>query len=95
MPAKDPPTRIKVALRGHQRTTDPIERLKTSRRIREAAEELEAEAIEDARQSGATWREIGIYYGLTKQGAQQRFGAASPRHPTVRHKKAGRSTADV
>jgi hypothetical protein len=61
-----------------------------SRRIREAAEELEADAIEQARHSGATWREIGSCYGLTKQGAQQRFRTASKNEPTSKHKKSAR-----
>jgi hypothetical protein len=33
-------------------------------------------ADEAARKAGATWLEIGARYGLTKQGAQQRFRAA-------------------
>jgi hypothetical protein len=28
-----------------------------------------------ARKAGATWNEIGACYGLSKQGAQQRFRA--------------------
>ena len=73
MSAKDPSTRIKAALRAHQQTTEPLQKLKLSQRIREAAEELEAEAIEEARFNGTTWRDIGACYGLSKQGAQQRF----------------------
>jgi hypothetical protein len=42
----------------------------------DAAEELEAAQVEAARKAGATWNEIGASYGLTKQGAQQRFRAA-------------------
>ena len=37
---------------------------------------LEAAQVEAARKAGATWLEIGAIYGLTKQGAQQRFRAA-------------------
>ena len=93
MPARDPSRKIKVALRARQQATDPIERLKASLRIREAAEALEAEAIEEARQNGATWREIGSYYGLTKQGAQQRFRTAPQQQPTLTRKKATRGRA--
>jgi hypothetical protein len=50
-------------------------RLDLIRRVREAAEELEAAHVEAARAAGATWSEIGAAYGLTKQGAQQRFRA--------------------
>ncbi len=80
MPAKDPSSRIKLALCAHQQATDPIEKLKLSRRLREAAEALEAKAVGEARRNGATWSEIGSYYGLTKQGAQQRFRTV-PQHP--------------
>ena len=51
-------------------------RLDAARRLREAAEELEAAQVEAARKAGATWLEIGECYGLTKQGAQQRFRTA-------------------
>ena len=37
---------------------------------------LKAAQVEAARKAGATWIEIGACYGLTKQGAQQRFRAA-------------------
>ncbi len=53
-----------------------IGRLEAARRLREAAEDLEAAEVEAARKAGATWNEIGACYGLTKQGAQQRFRAA-------------------
>jgi hypothetical protein len=36
-------------------------------------EALEADTVADARAAGATWGEIGALYGLSKQGAQQRF----------------------
>ena len=52
---------------------DPITRLDAVRRGREALEELELKTVTDARAAGATWREIGALYGLSKQGAQQRF----------------------
>jgi hypothetical protein len=45
------------------------------RRLREAAEALEAAQVRAARKADATWNEIGALYGLTKQGAQQRFRA--------------------
>jgi hypothetical protein len=53
-----------------------VSRLDAARRLREAAEELEAAQVEAARKAGATWNEIGACYGLTKQGAQQRFRPA-------------------
>ena len=52
---------------------DPVRRLDAIRRYREALEDLEAATVTAAREAGATWVEIGSLYGLSKQGAQQRF----------------------
>ena len=68
--------RITAALGALDIADGPMSRLDAARRLREAAEELEAAQIEAARKAGATWNEIGACYGLTKQGAQQRFRAA-------------------
>ncbi len=57
-----------------EQSGDPIERLDAARRIREAAQDLESLALAAAREAGATWKGIGDCYGLSKQGAQQRFG---------------------
>lgn len=40
---------------------------------RERFEALEEAAVREARAAGVTWKEIGALYGLSKQGAQQRF----------------------
>jgi hypothetical protein len=71
--------RIAAALDAHQRSVDPLDRLDAARRLREAAEEAESFAVEAARDNGATWTEIGALYGLTKQGAQQRFRSSQVR----------------
>jgi hypothetical protein len=68
--------RILAALSAFEVADRPMSRLDAARRLREAAEELEAAQVEAARKAGATWLEIGGCYGLTKQGAQQRFRAA-------------------
>jgi hypothetical protein len=68
--------RILAALSAFDVADRPMTRLDAARRLREAAEELEAAQVEAARKAGATWLEIGVCYGLTKQGAQQRFRAA-------------------
>jgi hypothetical protein len=68
--------RITAALGALEIADGPMSRLDAARRLREAAEDLEATQIEAARKAGATWNEIGACYGLTKQGAQQRFRAA-------------------
>jgi len=76
---RSPVKRILAALDAFGVADRPMSRLDAARRLREAAEELEAAQVEAARKAGATWIEIGACYGLTKQGAQQRFRAA--RHP--------------
>lgn len=68
--------RITAALGALDIADGAMSRLDAARRLREAAEELEAAQIDAARKAGATWNEIGACYGLTKQGAQQRFRAA-------------------
>jgi hypothetical protein len=70
---KSPVKRIAAALEELDVADSPVSRLDVARRLREAAEELEAAQVEAARKAGATWVEIGARYGLTKQGAQQRF----------------------
>jgi hypothetical protein len=74
--SKSPVKRILAALSALDVAGTPISRLDAARRLREAAEELEAAQVEAARKAGATWHEIGTCYGLTKQGAQQRFRPA-------------------
>jgi len=76
VPSKNPVKRILSALTAFDAADRPMSRLDAARRLREAAEELEAAQVEAARKDGATWLEIGACYGLTKQGAQQRFRAA-------------------
>ena len=73
---RSPVKRIFAALSALDVADTPMIRLDAARRLREAAEELEAAQVEAARKAGATWMEIGACYGLTKQGAQQRFRAA-------------------
>ena len=76
MAPRSPVKRISAALSAFDAADRPMTRLDAARLLREAAEELEAAQVEAARKAGATWMEIGECYGLTKQGAQQRFRAA-------------------
>jgi len=71
--SKSPVKRILAALGALDAADGPISRLQAAQHLREAAEELEAAQVEAARKAGATWIDIGALYGLTKQGAQQRF----------------------
>lgn len=60
------------------KTGKPLEVVAVARRIREAAEDLERAKVEKARELGVGWREIGSLYDISKQAAQQRFGARIP-----------------
>jgi hypothetical protein len=71
--SKSPVKRILAALGALDAAQGPVGRLQAARLLREAAEEMEAAQVEAARKAGVTWIEIGECYGLTKQGAQQRF----------------------
>ena len=73
VPPRGPVKRILAALSALDAADSPMRRLDAARRLREAADELETAQVEAARKAGATWLEIGACYGLTKQGAQQRF----------------------
>ena len=67
--------RLAKALDDLGSAKQPTPRLEAARRLREAADRLEQSHVDAARQAGLTWAEIGKVYGLTKQGAQQRFRA--------------------
>jgi hypothetical protein len=65
--------RLAKALDDLHAARTPAKRLDAVRRTREAADKLEQAHIDAARSAGLTWSEIGEVYGLSKQGAQQRF----------------------
>jgi len=92
--SKSPVKRIYAALGALDAADGPVSRLQAARLLREAAEELEAAQVEAARKAGATWNEIGACYGLTKQGAQQRFRAARNQAKAVTAAAALRLAAD-
>jgi hypothetical protein len=73
MAASGPSKRLIGALEELARIEDPLARLDAVRRARESLEQLESETVIHARKLGTTWTAIGALYGLTKQGAQQRF----------------------
>ncbi|WP_211229379.1 hypothetical protein [Nakamurella lactea] len=70
--------RFERALQALRDVGDPLDRLDAVRSSREQLEALEAATVVAARTSGATWKDIGALYGLSKQGAQQRFRPAAP-----------------
>jgi hypothetical protein len=42
------------------------------------AEAMTEAAVDEARAAGHTWQEVGDMLGMSKQGAQQRFGRGEP-----------------
>ncbi|HET9649193.1 hypothetical protein [Nakamurella multipartita] len=70
--------RFDRALESLRGVPDPLLRLEAIRRSRKALDDLETATVIAARAQGASWRDIGAVYGLSKQGAQQRFRAAIP-----------------
>jgi hypothetical protein len=46
-------------------------------RVRDAETELRF-AVAEARGAGVTWAELAVELGITRQAAQQRFGAGLP-----------------
>lgn len=64
---------LQEALSALDEAGDPKSRLLASQRIRSLAEALEHGEVLAAREQGMSWSRIGAVYGLTKQGAQQRF----------------------
>lgn len=65
--------RIMRALTDPERGWD--EGLEAVVQIRQAVEILTEKAVANARAEGITWASIGEMLGMTRQGAQQRYGA--------------------
>lgn len=66
--------RLIEALVELERGETPLAALERAKAARELAESLEQSIIAAARAERVSWSKIGSVYGLTKQGAQQRFG---------------------
>lgn len=64
---------LDAALEEFDRAVGAKELLAAARAVRSAIESLEQAAVQQARTEGLSWSKIGSVYGLTKQGAQQRF----------------------
>lgn len=58
-------------------TTDPLDRLRAAKQLREVAEDLERGCGREARESGTSWSAIGEIYGASKQAMAQRFRHAN------------------
>lgn len=79
MAARGSIKRVTQAIAEVEAASSPTAALEAARQLREAAEDLEFSAVEEARQAGTTWTRIGDLYGTSKQGVQQRFGGAARR----------------
>lgn len=63
------------AARRHLDSGDPIAALTATATARAAVDVLQRQAVAGARGAGATWAVVGQALGMTRQAAQQRFGA--------------------
>ncbi|MBP2371809.1 hypothetical protein JOF36_007582 [Pseudonocardia parietis] len=64
---------IRAALEAVESADTVTARVSAGRRLRQVAEQLEAELVAQARAEGVRWVDIGQLYGTSKQGVQQRF----------------------
>lgn len=62
-------------LHAHGGAQPWLTRLDTLTSIMEQAELLRAKCVAEARLAGHSWSEVGQQIGMTKQAAQQRYGA--------------------
>lgn len=73
--------RLARAVETLEAIADPIDRLDAVRAAREELERRERDAVAACRDAGHTWTDIGARYGLSRQGAQQRFRRRDPTIP--------------
>ena len=53
---------------------DPLELVGAAREVQDQAEALMAAAVQQARETGRTWQQIGDVLGVSRQAAFQRYG---------------------
>jgi hypothetical protein len=53
---------------------DPLELVRAARDVQDQAEALMAAAVQQAREAGRTWQEIGDVLGVSRQAVFQRYG---------------------
>ncbi len=83
--------RIHAAIESLDAATGSLDALDAARRLRVSAEALERDIVKAARKDGRSWTEIGQLYGMTKQGAQQRF---RPPKPAASGRRVGSSDSE-
>ncbi len=54
---------------------EPLKALRACRSLQRTITDEIQDRVFDARAQGATWDDIGLVLGITKQAAQQRFGS--------------------
>ncbi len=70
---RTPLQRLQRDVEALSRADDALARLDAGRRLRQRAEAVELDLVAAARAEGVSWTRIGALYGMSKQGAQQRF----------------------
>lgn len=69
---------VRDAVDELETSTDDLVRLAAARTLRQLAEQVEREVVDDARAAGVRWIDIGEVYGTSKQSVQQRFTTRRP-----------------
>ncbi|GAA1388421.1 hypothetical protein GCM10009613_25720 [Pseudonocardia kongjuensis] len=64
---------VRAALEAVESAESVTAQVTAGRRLRQLAEQLECDLVQQARANGLRWAEIGQLYGTSKQGVQQRF----------------------
>lgn len=83
------PTRLATAAQGLVAADSPLARLELTRIIEDLLADARTAAVAASREDGATWEEIGLALGISKQAACKRYGVdradrpePTPRRPT-------------
>jgi hypothetical protein len=76
---------------------DPAAGLRAARALRELAERLEALQVQNARERGWSWQEIGVFLGISKQAVHKKYSGlpVSRRAGAPRRGRRGSGGADV
>lgn len=67
-------SKLSAACTELQQSADPLVAVEIAQQIAALSERVQYDAVRNARHEGVSWSKIGGVFGLSKQGAQQRFG---------------------
>jgi hypothetical protein len=73
----------------------PMSALLAARTIADASEDATRTFVQQARERGHTWQEIGELLSITRQAAQQRFAERSPGEAEAQHFVLGQRAAQI